>query len=352
MASSQSQMQVIDSEDGPITVVPLDGLRQAADEKKQRVQELSLQITSLQQRARDAQAKAGWILTTRQAEWHTGDRAARIEAALGMGQLVSSLSQSVADVRARPHHGLGGLIQGARDAHEARAVQDKLASAQQELDNQYRALVEKLDQPTGIKEADSLLQEAREAEARMHELVEEQRVASMAVDRMSEEIKRRQDLVAKVGFDALGVQADLTLNGIRPISTSLVLKTKEVAAVEVPATLCRFATRTQFVGGSHGISIPLGHGFRYRVSSFRGHPVQSQQLARIDTGKLVITTKRFVFLGSKRDVSTPLAKVLQVEPYSDAIGIAREGKEARDIYLVSNPAYVVLYLQWVVGHQA
>jgi hypothetical protein len=351
MASSQSHMQVIDSEDGPITVVSLDLLRQAADTRKQRVQELSVQITSLQQLARDAQAKAGWILTTRQAEWQAGDKSARIEAARGMGQLVSSLSESVADVRARPHHGLGGLIQGVRDAHEARGVQHKLASASHELENRYRAVVDQLDQPTGITEADSLLHEAREAEARVHELIGEQYLASTDVDRMSEEIKRRQDLVAKVGFDALGAQADLMVNGIRPIPTSLVLKPKEFAAVETPAALCRFTTRTQFVGGSQGISIPLGHGFRYRVSSFRGHPVQSQQLSRIDSGKLVVTNKRLVFLGSKRDVSTPLAKVLQVEPYSDAIGIAREGKEARDIYLVSNPAYVVLYLQWVVGHQ-
>jgi hypothetical protein len=66
----------------------------------------------------------------------------------------------------------------------------------------------------------------------------------------------------------------------------------------------------------------------------------------------VVTNQRLVFLGAKRDVSTPLAKVLQVEPYSDAIGIGREGKESRDIYLIARPAEVLLYLNWVIGHQA
>ena len=122
--------------------------------------------------------------------------------------------------------------------------------------------------------------------------------------------------------------------------------------MEVEATLCRFKTKTEFVGGSHGLSIPLGHGFRYRVSSFRGHPVQSEYLAHLDTGKLIVTNKRLVFLGTKREVSTPIAKLLQIEPYSDALGIAREGKETKEIYLVPNPAYVVQFLQWVISQQA
>jgi hypothetical protein len=61
---------------------------------------------------------------------------------------------------------------------------------------------------------------------------------------------------------------------------------------------------------------------------------------------------RLVFLGAKREVSTPIAKLLQIEPYSDAIGIAREGKETKEIYLVPNPAYVIQYLQWVISQQA
>ena len=180
----------------------------------------------------------------------------------------------------------------------------------------------------------------------------EQQLQSVAAaaDGLAAEIAHRKEVQASLGFDALGVLADLTATGIRPISTSLVLKPGEVAAIQVPATLCRHKTRTQFVGGSHGLSVPLGHGFRYRVSSFRGHPVQSEVLVRLDTGNLVVTNQRLVFLGAQRDVSVPLAKLLEAEPYSDAIGIARVGKESKDIYLVSNPAYVLIYLDWVIAH--
>jgi len=185
----------------------------------------------------------------------------------------------------------------------------------------------------------------------MQELSDQEQSVSALVLRLASEVKRRKDVQSQVGFDALGIRADLDANGLRPTITSLALKPREIAAVSLPATLCRYKTRTQYVGGSHGLSIPLGHGFRYRISSFRGHPIQSQFLGEVDKGTLVVTNQRVVFLGSKRDVSTPIAKLLQVEPFSNAVGIAREGKEARDIYLVSNPEYLVLYLQWVVTHQ-
>ena len=79
--------------------------------------------------------------------------------------------------------------------------------------------------------------------------------------------------------------------------------------------------------------------------------MQSDYIAKVDTGRLVVTNQRLAFLGGQRDVAVALTRLLQVEPYSDAIAIAREGKESKDIYLVANPQYVLLYLNWVTGHQ-
>jgi hypothetical protein len=132
---------------------------------------------------------------------------------------------------------------------------------------------------------------------------------------------------------------------------NLVLKHGEIAAVSVPATLSRYRTRTQYIGASQGLSIPLGHGLRYRVSEFRGQPIQVEALTSVDQGSLVVTNQRVVFLGGKRDVSTPVAKLLQIEAFSNGLAIGREGKEARDIYLLTQPAYVAMFLQWIVSHQ-
>jgi hypothetical protein len=183
------------------------------------------------------------------------------------------------------------------------------------------------------------------------ELAAQNEALTAELARISPEIKRRKDAVATLGFDAPAVEADLQANGLRPVTTSLVLKRGEIAGAAVSANLCRYRTHTQYVGSGHGFSIPLGHGFRYRVSSFRGHPIQTESLTQVDSGTLVVTNQRLVFLGSQRDISIPIAKLLQVEAFSNAVGVAREGKESRDIYLISHPAYVVLFIQWVVSHQ-
>ena len=351
LPNDRPALPTVETEDGPITVASLESLQQNANEFGYLADRLFAQIVAARNQAADAQEKAGRLLSTHSTEWQAGHRAARIDAARALDQLVSSLEQSIAEVGARPHHGLGGIFQGAKDARERKSLEEKLRSAHEELNQRYRAVVDHLDPATGLQEADALLLEASNAEAQVRDLTVLHDSASSEAKRVSDEIEHRRDVTAKLGFDALGLEADLKVNGIRPIQTSLVLKSKEIAAVEVDATLCRFKTKTEFVGGSQGVSIPLGHGFRYRVSSFRGHPVQSEYLAPLDTGKLIVTNKRLVFLGTKREVSTPIPKLLQVEPYSDALGIAREGKESKDIYLVSNPAYVLQFLQWVISQQ-
>ena len=57
-------------------------------------------------------------------------------------------------------------------------------------------------------------------------------------------------------------------------------------------------------------------------------------------------------MGSKKDVSTPIAKVIHLEPYSDAVGIGREGKESRDVYLLQQPARLLLYVHWIIDHKS
>jgi hypothetical protein len=47
----------------------------------------------------------------------------------------------------------------------------------------------------------------------------------------------------------------------------------------------------------------------------------------VDKGDLVLTTRRYVFLGEKRTLSVDLSEIIGVEPYGDAVAIHRAGKE-------------------------
>ncbi len=330
----------------------IDYLETLSAAKQAELTEMANQVKHLEGESAEMQLQAGRTLTARSGELSSAERTPRIEAAQGLEQLVSNLNQGIGETAARPHHGIGGIIQGLRDKHEAAELKSKVQSATTELNNRYRAVAEGLEPTTGITDVDTVLAQIAQRRSEIVDLTHKSQRLATELLSLSDELKRRKDAQANLGFDALGLQADLIANGLRPISANLVLKAKEIAVASSPATLCRYKTRTQFVGGSQGLSIPLGHGFRYRVGSFRGHPIQSELLAQLDVGTLVITNQRLVFLGAKRDVSTPVAKLLQVEPFSNGIGVSREGKESRDIYLVSKPAYVLLYLQWVVAHAA
>jgi hypothetical protein len=109
-------------------------------------------------------------------------------------------------------------------------------------------------------------------------------------------------------------------------------------------------TRTTYVGASQGVSIPIGHtGIRYRVGTFHGQPVQQTSLSQVDSGQLVLTNRRIVFIGSQKSVLTSLEKIVHVEQYTDALAVFQEGRENPDYYLVTSPAYFLLYLNWCLG---
>lgn len=351
LASATIASDVVQTPDGPVTRAPIESLEQTFAERQKQVQELGDEISRLEQDAQPIQAQAGSILVLRRSEWASADSAAQIDVAQGMQDLVARLQQQISQLEDQPHHGFQGLVRGIKDRHDIAGLQSQLKSATVELDARYRAVADKLT-VTGIADIDSKLAQARDDLERAHMLSAQKQQLEGAVQILTDEIQRRRLAISSLGFDAPAVEAELISSGPRPVSTNLVLKRAEVAVASVSATLSRYRTKTQYVGGSQGFSIPLGHGIRYRVSSFRGQPIQVESLATVDQGNLVVTNQRLVFLGAKRDVSIPLAKLLQIEAFSNAVAIGREGKESRDIYLVANPAYVTLFLQWVVSHQA
>jgi hypothetical protein len=150
-----------------------------------------------------------------------------------------------------------------------------------------------------------------------------------------------------MGFDAPCLGAYMKTYGAAEVESPLILKRGEKASMVMPATLARNQSRRQWVGGSQGFSFPIGHtGIRYRVGSFHGHPVEQQFLGHLDTGRLVVTNQRIAFIGQLKSTSIPLAKLLHVECYPDAVAVFIEGRENPDFYLVAQPKYALFMINW------
>lgn len=87
--------------------------------------------------------------------------------------------------------------------------------------------------------------------------------------------------------------------------------------------------KTEYQGGSSGMSIRIAKGLYYRTSAFKGRPVRSEQMTYKGTGLLAITTKHLYFDGSPKKFKIPFSKLLSIEPFEDGIGLQKDGVTAK-----------------------
>jgi zinc-ribbon domain len=156
--------------------------------------------------------------------------------------------------------------------------------------------------------------------------------------------------------DALGVtQADLALPELEGLLVHLMIarindgRLPEVAAdqarlmvkrgetvhLETPAALMKEVVDREFRGGSRGVSIPIAKGVRYRTGSFRGKSVVvGSHMETADTGIVSVSSKRVVFLGSRKTVDTPYAKLAGLDAFSDGIRIHASNRQTAPLYRI------------------
>jgi hypothetical protein len=76
----------------------------------------------------------------------------------------------------------------------------------------------------------------------------------------------------------------------------------------------------EWQAGSRGVSFRIAKGVSYRVGNTRGRSVVvGTELQVEDTGTLFVTSHRIVFTGMRKSLEIPLAKLLDLDVYSDAI---------------------------------
>ena len=58
-----------------------------------------------------------------------------------------------------------------------------------------------------------------------------------------------------------------------------------------------------------------------------------EELKKIDTGMLIITTHRIVFSGTKRTTNIKLKNVIAIQPYSNGVAVQRENKQRTEHFV-------------------
>ncbi|MCY3720565.1 MAG: hypothetical protein OXG07_13550 [Anaerolineaceae bacterium] len=103
-------------------------------------------------------------------------------------------------------------------------------------------------------------------------------------------------------------------------------------------------TRTQFRGGSQGMSFRVAKGVYYRVGGFRGERVQTSEKVYGGTGLLGVTTRHLYFSGGNKHFRIRYDRMVVIEPYRDGIGVMRDAQSAKPQTFVTGDGWFVYNL--------
>lgn len=342
--------QVIDTEGGPVTLIDLAALRARADSLQKESDTAAQEAESLRSLAESLWEQVGEDLIASRDKWTpTPDTTALTEQARSIGDQIAKDDAELESRHAMEHGGLSGLAFKVGSWNETRRLSDERSH----LDSQRLTLlaqIARLNSQVPLEEKGPIRDQAVAAESQTRELERQAATDATAAAAAKDELKRRTDAEHDLGFDAPYLAAHLKAYGPQDVESPLILKRGEHACWAAPATLARQQTRTQWVGGSQGFSFPIGHtGIRYRVGSYHGHPIQQQFLGKLAAGTLVITNQRIAFIGEAKSTNIPLAKLLHVECYSDAVAVFLEGRENPDFYLTAQPRYALFMINWFLN---
>lgn len=110
------------------------------------------------------------------------------------------------------------------------------------------------------------------------------------------------------------------------------------------------AVRKSTRGEGVGLSIRLVKGVSLHPGLFQSHPVIEREMTKVADGKLVVTSKRIVFVGSERNISADYKKILGVTPYAAGFEVEREGKKARELIKTADPVTPLVYVTYIINH--
>ncbi len=88
-------------------------------------------------------------------------------------------------------------------------------------------------------------------------------------------------------------------------------------------------TRTEYHGGSQGISVKIAKGLYYRTSGFKGNPVKIDELQDVGKGIVALTNKQIYFSSGAKSFKVPYNKIVTLNPYEDGIGFQKDGANSK-----------------------
>ncbi len=161
-----------------------------------------------------------------------------------------------------------------------------------------------------------------------------ERDKQLALEKQQElEMQRKKDLQTVVNGLSKG---EISL---KATNSPVILKKNEEAYLTLP-NIKLSEPRSVRVSRSGGVgtSYRVAKGFTVHSGTGQSRSVSHEEIMGVDVGKLIITNKRLVFVGSKKSVNIDLRKILSINIFKDGISIQRENKQKVEYFTGTNKA--------------
>jgi hypothetical protein len=117
----------------------------------------------------------------------------------------------------------------------------------------------------------------------------------------------------------------------------LITKKNEVVHLEVDAALMKEMVRREFRGQSAGVSFRIAKGVYYRTGGMRGQSVVvCTELVPEDFGVLAVTSQRVVYMGDRKTLEVPYAKLMNLDVFTDGIRLHASNRQKAPLFSVEN----------------
>lgn len=297
--------------DGPVTLVPLEELRQELRRRQAQTVVARRELTELEARATELLVQAGAILARQRKRWSTQNLVAELTQADRLAKALSDVDQRLKhpDLRSGPSWAILGRRPPPVNRSELEAQRTDVV---QRLQQVLVEIAERSPAQT-VPEADRMRAEAAGLRWRSYELSRGSSPDTQPEAWLVEEIARREAAERAHGFDALLTDGYLKAYGPQPVESPLALIPGEVATICMPSTLVR-----------------AGSGL-------------------LRQGQLVLTTARLAFVEAAVSTEIPLSWITHARVDRDALVVYLRQRKAPDWFQVASPAYVLRHLNYLLS---
>jgi hypothetical protein len=131
----------------------------------------------------------------------------------------------------------------------------------------------------------------------------------------------------------------------------IMLKRGEEAHASFSASLMKEQAIREFRAGATSVSIPLGHGIRYRVGGVRGRSVVvGAAMVVQDSGVLYVTNQRVLFAGRAKTLEFRNDRLVGMEQFTDGLRLNVSNRQTASLFTMTSPSIATALITATVAH--